>query len=126
VKLEASNVEKVFAECINDDGSNRAQVVTIAGLTGDFTFFKLVLDQWENDIIDMLRQLPEAFTGKDSGDTYLNLCYNREKLRWTVDNATMEKLIVLGIAIGKAAFYLPKKTGDSFQINMPYVVIKGV
>ena len=119
MKLEATNVEKVFAECIKNDESCRAEVVTVAGITKSFTFFELVLCQWENDIIDLLSQLPEAFL--DKGDAFHKMGYNRENLQWTTDNAIMEKLVVLGIAIGRSVFYLPK---SSQQINVPYVVIK--
>ena len=54
----------------------------------------------------------------------MNLCYDKYDRQWTGMQRSMEALMVLGIAIGKIEYMLPREAWPDLPGGVPYIVIK--
>ena len=62
---------------------------------------------------------------KDNGGgwSFLNMCVDKDGNQWTGFHEIVDKLLMLGIAIGKMSFLLPKQMWSILPGGMPYVVV---
>lgn len=114
-KLTAQNVEQLFAECTCPDGESVEGVVIRINLKTSGR---------EVEIGELLSQLPDEFhIDKGGGWSFLNACNDRDGEQWTGFHATMEKLLMLGIASGQARILLPREMWDVLPGGMPYFAV---
>jgi hypothetical protein len=115
MKLLSQNVEKLFKDCLSENGTLVEGVIVKA---------KLNITGHEEDIMSLLLQLPENFY-QSKGGGWSFLCANETKdgTEWTGLHTIIEKLIVLGIAAGKAKYLLPRNLWQALPGEMPYFVI---
>jgi hypothetical protein len=101
MKLTAENVESVVRDCLFskeelDRGENE-RLVCAEGLVRTFGFHPDRLKAHEQDIIDMLGELPDKFK---EGWSFLNGCMTKDDEQWG-EQIHVEGLFALGCAIGK-------------------------
>lgn len=81
-------------------------------------------EQYGQDIAQMLGELPLAFQPVDrggSGDaSFLESTYTREGVQWTNRQEVAERLLILGIAIGKAECCSDRSTWCMLPGGAPY------
>lgn len=132
MELTAENVMAVGRDCmferdeVDQDGNPKPglEMVVAEGITVDVGFCKARLEAHRADIESMLLQLPDEFTqSKGGGWTFLNACNTKTGEQWTGLHKTMELLFLLGIAIGKVKWALPRTMWSAFPGGMPYVVV---
>lgn len=112
MELTGENVEKVFASCLDDTADE------VEGIVGKA---RLNVSGHEDEISSMLSQLPENFQHRKGGGwSFLNACNRADGEQWTGLHQTMEKLVMLGIASGQAAFLLPREMWDVLPGGVPY------
>ena len=115
MKLNHQNVENLFKECLSETG------ILIRGIN---VSAKLNILGHEEDIMSLLLQLPEEFyLSSGKGSSFYNAYVAKDGEEWTGMQTTTEKLVVLGIAIGKTKFFIPDKKWISLPGEMPYFVI---
>ena len=124
VELSPDNVGFIFFECLFKDGEDTKNHVAVKGIVHNFGFHPERLKLYENDIYEMLLQLPENFQKeKGGGWSFLEACNNKDGMQWTGMHQTMEQLFCLGMSIGKVKCQVSKETWMMLPGEMPYYVI---
>jgi hypothetical protein len=82
------------------------------------------ISEHQSDIVDLFKQLPEAFTGTlGIGASFLDIGQNNARQMWTDSPIVMEKLVLLGIAAGATSYVHPREEWRNFERKAPYVVV---
>ena len=122
MELTAKNVDKMFRDtmCDTPEGST-----LVEGIRAKFYLSNDKLDEYQDDIVAMLNELPEEFH-QDSGGgwSFLNACNRRDGSQWADLHMTMEQLICLGIGINKVSYLMPREMWEMLPGAMPYFVVK--
>lgn len=115
MQLTAEAVEKLFHECVSSEGEPTEGVVIR---------IKLDTRGREAEIGLLLMELPEEFRAdKGGGWSFLNACQDRHGNQWTGLHATMEKLLMLGLASKQATILMPREMWDVLPGGMPYFAV---
>jgi len=124
MELTNENVTNVFDSCLYDASENTDNHFRVDGITKSIDFTPEKLKENEQNIVKMLQRLPDQFQ-KDGGGgwSFLNTCEDNMGNQWSGDHAQMEKLVLLGIGVGKVKFSMPKEWWSAFPGGMPYLVI---
>jgi len=127
MKLTAENVVKIFRSCLFEDGAEPTSeeytvVESVQG--GNIGLCNKKLDNYRDDIFDMLKQLSTDFmeTG-GGGTTFFNACNDKDGNQWTDMHQTMDELFMLGQATKRAKFLMPREMWGSFPGGMLYVAV---
>lgn len=124
MKLTNENVSNVFLSCLYNDGQNTDNHFKVEGIKNNIGFNPEKLKQNEQNIVDMLQNLPVQFQKNGGGGwSFLNMCEDNKGNLWTGDHAQMDKLVSLGIGIGKISYLMDREMWSSFPGGMPYFVI---
>ena len=123
MKLTADNVMKVMKDCSYEKGDSENDAIVVDGIVSRFFFDKGKLKMHENDIIDMLLCLPDAFKqSKGGGWSFIMACDDKDGDQWG-DHAQMEALFCLGISIDKVSM-TPRGLWGIYPGGMPYMTVK--
>ena len=123
IRLTDGNVTRILNRCIIPEGVPVVGYTTVEveGIHKDFVFNSSILDTERQHIEEMLKQLPKGFKqGRSFGEMYRT----ESGRQWTGNIKNMEALMVLGAAIGKVKYPVPKSLWWSLPGGMPYVVVK--
>ena len=125
MKLTAENVNSIFMDCLFKEGEPTENLVKAEGVISTFGFHPGRIKKHTKEIYDMLKQLHKEFQ-KDSGGgmSFLNACNDKDGNQWTGLHQDMEQLVVLGIAINKVRYCLPRELWSSLPGSMPYFVVE--
>lgn len=117
--LTHQNVEEVFKDCL----ANTTEY-TLKGVCIEVAFNREKIAEHEQDIMQMLMQLPIQFHRPGGcGWSFLNMCIDRDGNQWTDYHQTQDKLVCLGRAIGAVEFLMPRDFWKALPGGMPYIVI---
>jgi len=101
MKLTSENVETIFGDCLFETVKEAVNgVIIVEGLICKFGFNPSKIKEYENNICEMLNELPLEFREENGGMTFLNGYINKNKIQWG-GQASLDKLLCLGNAIGK-------------------------
>lgn len=115
MKLTSENVEATFAACLRNEGAVTDGVAMRAYLD---------VSGHEANIVAMLSDLPEPFhADKGGGWTFLNACYDKAGEQWTGFHQMVDKLVMLGRALGVVKWCLPREHWNAFPGGMPYFMV---
>ena len=112
-----------------------ARSVRVEGVVRTFAFDRWALDRHaaanRAEIIEMLHELPNEFLenklGGGGGWSFLNGCMTESGELWTGDQAVVELLFALGMAIGAVACLMPREMWSVLPGGVPYfMVLDGV
>ena len=82
------------------------------------------LEGHRDEIQVMLGQLPDQFQkSKGGGWSFLNAYNDKDGHQWTGFHRIVEKLFMLGTAIGKVSLLFPRSEWKSLPGEMPYYVV---
>lgn len=74
-------------------------------------------------IKELLDFMPQEFHKNGGGGwSFLNLCEDKNGNQWTGLHDIMERLIMLGMAVGMASYLVPRDLWYALPGGMPYVV----
>lgn len=119
MKLTSENVLKVFDKCFCEMGDKK-----VMGVAHKFSFDSKMLNENQDEINDMLRQLPENFMeGSGGGWSFLMACNDKNGEQWTGLHLRMEQLFAMGEAIGKVKSLLPRELWKALPGGVPYYVV---
>lgn len=122
--LTSERVQEVFTDSLFRDGEDTSEHIAVKGIMNNVGFHPERLKSHRQEIIDMLTELPEEFQKSGGGgSTFLNACLDRHGNQWSGMHLIMEQLVLLGIAIERAEFVLPRELWQSLPGGMPYFVI---
>ena len=125
LKLTAESVCGVYDGCVCDSCGDNDLCKKVEGVKLKTKFYKDRLEDNANDIADLCDQLPKDFRKNTGGGgwSFLNMCMRNDGIQWTGLHETMDKLLTLGIAIGKLSYLLPKDMWSILPGGMPYVAV---
>jgi len=73
----------------------------------------------------MLEYLPVEFNaGSGGGASFLNFVLNKNEHTWTDSYGHAEELLLLGLAIDKIQYAIPRPLWQVLPGSAPYVIIK--
>ena len=131
--IDPEEIQKVFKDClfrkeeVEDDGKtvkNPGDKIDVAGIVAKYGLHKGRVESHRKEIVEWLNQLPDEFHQYGGGGmSFLNACYDKEDNQWTGLHERMEMLFVLGIAIKRAEWNMPRELWPSLPGGMPYVVV---
>lgn len=121
MRLTAGNVDAIFSDCLTN-----ARDFIIHGVVISAYFDRKKVDAHEEQIMQMLMQLPTEFHSPTGGGgwTFLNMCIDKDGTLWTEFHQMQDKLVCLGRAIGALDYVLPRDLWQVLPGGMPYIVIK--
>lgn len=123
-KLSTAAVQDVLMMCLFREGEDTSNAVMVEGVTRNFGFHPDRLAENKEVIAEMLAQLPTEFHANGGGGySFLEACNDRDGVQWTSFHRSMEELFVLGIAIKRAAFVLPRNMWNVLPGGMPYIIV---
>lgn len=124
MKLTAENVQGLFNGCLAHADTPIDVRQDVEGVKHRTTFDQRKLQENAELISQLCNQLPDKFK-KDNGGgwSFLNMCVDKDGNQWTGFHEVVDKLLMLGIAIGKMSFLLPKQMWSILPGGMPYVVV---
>jgi hypothetical protein len=122
--LSTKRVESIFMDCLFRDGEDTSNHVKAEGITTSVGFHPERLKSHEEEIVEMLGELPDTFKKSGGGGmSFLNACYDKHENQWTSYHRTMEQLFQLGIASGKVELLMPRAMWGALPGGMPYYVV---
>lgn len=122
-------VNKVFHNCLfqsNEviNGKPIVEPIKVEGIISNYGFHPERISQSKKTIVDMLSNFSDDFyTDGGGGMSFLNFCMTKDDHQWA-EHRTMEMLVVLGIAIDKVKYALPRDMWGVFPGGMPYIIIE--
>lgn len=119
--LTPQRVHGVFLDCLFREGEDPSSAVTATGIMRTVGFHPGRLAGHDDDIRELLAQLPDQFRMDGGGGwSFLNGCVDRDGKLWTGDHATVEELFLLGIAAQRSTCLLPRELWDALPGGVPY------
>ncbi len=123
-KLTSDRVTKVFLDCLFKDGEDTSNCMKAEGIMTNASFHPDRLAGHKTEIEEMLGELPIGFQKNSGGGwTFLNACNDKNGNQWAEYIQTMEQLFLLGIAIDKVKFQLPREVWSALPGGIPYLVV---
>lgn len=127
-QLTTENVQRVFTECLADPQAAEGDpTIEVEGIMHTWIFNGEAIEAHDAEISAMLAKLPTEFqsvgVGGGGGWSFLNMCYDRDGNQWTGLHLEVERLVMLGIAAGKATFQMPRGMWEILPGGMPYIVV---
>ena len=124
IKLTSKNVERIFLDCLLNDGEDTVNAIKIEGIMQNYGFNPTKVQKYNNNIYEMLQQLPKQFQMQGGGGwSFLNACMDKNDNQWTGLHSIMEQLFCLGLAIGKVKNLMPREMWSVLPGEMPYYTV---
>ncbi len=114
-------INKIFRDCLFNKIEEVIDPLMIEGITINVVFNKKKIEDHREEIIDLVDNLHPTFK---EGWTFLNMCLNKDNIQWTGSHNTMQELLLLGLAIEKIEYLLPKEMWSILPGGMPYIKIR--
>jgi hypothetical protein len=123
--LDPQRVVEIFTDCLFGNGEETSPQVLAEGIMMTVGFQPTRLESHRVEIETMLAELGDEFRVSGGGGmSFLQACVDRHGNQWTGMHQTMDQLFMLGIALGKATYLLPRDLWSSFPGGVPYVQVK--
>lgn len=110
------------AEKVVKDLAEKGDVVMVPGIVNTYVFDPDRLEAHRDDVLSMVRQLPDAFDVKGGGGwSFLNMCETAKGDLWA-EHRGMETLACLAIGLGFGTWMLSKEFWAAMPGGMPYIM----
>lgn len=123
MKLTAENVNIVFRHCLFNENENTENAIMVNGIMNNYGFHPERINNNKENIITMLQELSDDFkVGAGEGTSFINLPFTRDKAQWG-EQQNAEQLMLLGMAIEKVRYTMPKEFWANLPGSMPYITV---
>lgn len=119
-QLTEGRVNEIFYWCVAAKNS-RANTISVESWSQNVKLLKSRLVGYEFDIRQMLKYLPDSF--QTGGYSLKHADKDRFNRFWTESYETIEKLFIMGIALGFAKHVFPKPQWKDLPDKMPYYLV---
>lgn len=124
MKLTDQNVQHVFNFCQLKNDESNLNAVRADGIMSSGTFHPGRLREKENEIIEMLGELPDQFKVSGGGGwSFLNLCEDKFGVQWTGFHSVCDQLVILGLSIEKVSYSFPRDYWSALPGSVPYLIV---
>ena len=130
--IDSSRVHDLLMDCLfkpeeieNGKPKDGLEFIPVMGITVKVGLHPDRLNGHRPELEQMLFNLPESCMESSvaQGDSFLNLCNDRNGELWTGVHRTMEELLLLGIGLNLVDL-APRFMWDAFPGRVPYVTVK--
>lgn len=130
--INPEKVERILKRCFFrgeelkglNAGETPKDAIVVEGILNKFGFNKERIELSRKEISEMLDQLPDQFYEDTGGGwTFLNMVNDKNGEQWTSYHKVMDELMVLGMAINRIKYLLPRSAWGALPGGMPYFVI---
>ena len=117
--IDPNLVYEAFRNCFFTDaeleacGGKPAEFVEVSGVMTNVGFHPCRLEEKRKQVRTWLEALPNEF--KTGGDTFLNICHDKNGELWTGVHRTCDELIMLGIGLGLIKVLTPEEGHQAFN-----------
>jgi hypothetical protein len=127
-KIRPSRVQLMLEDCLFNDGEDSSKHVAAQGVhIQNIGFHPERLEKHRFEISALLDLLPNEFRAKELGGgdgwSFLQACNDKNGNQWG-EHKDMEALLMLGQAIGRVEWLLPRNLWCLLPHGMPYLRIK--
>lgn len=131
MELTAQNVEKIAIKCLYTEeeiealgGKENIKEKLVYGIGSAVAWNPLRLKEEEQNIIDMLHQLPSGFQKEspEGGVSFLCAFETNKGVHWG-EHPVMDILFMLGIAVDAVESPLPRELWEALPSGVPYYKI---
>lgn len=123
---DAAVVHAIMTDCLFRDGEDTSDHVEAEGVTVTVGLHPDRLKAHTQEIMAELTDLPEMFYATTGGGwSFLNGCLDREGNQWG-EQFNVQELMLLGLAIGKVTYLLPRPYWEKMPGGVPYFVVHGL
>jgi hypothetical protein len=118
--INPTEVNSILTACYVEHGG-----VVVQGIVHDFQLDMEELRRNHDRIAAMLNALPLSFQATGGGGASFLMAYeDREGNLWTGEHLTMEKLLVMGMALGMVKLLVPRNLWSTLPGGMPYYLVE--
>jgi hypothetical protein len=121
--IDSNKVEELFLNCLfkEDENVEDYDPIIVEGIMATFGLHPDRVRAASDEIKSWLQELPEEF---QKGWSFLNLCVTKDGQQWTGLHMICEQLMVLGMAIGKIKYCVPREMWSVLPGGMPYIFVE--
>lgn len=124
--ISAKKVNEILLDCIFDTssfGGEEAKCYHIEAITDMFIIDAEKIKQYKSKIVKMLYNLPAEFQEESGGGySFLNMPTDKNGELWGGQKSA-EELYVLGAAIGRCGFLMPRELWNALPGGVPYIAV---
>ncbi|MGD0284437.1 MAG: hypothetical protein ABSB12_02500 [Candidatus Saccharimonadales bacterium] len=122
--LTQPHVAEIFEDCLYRDETGESQYNMVVGILKQTKFDPGKLAFHRQAIVDLLAGLPADFhQGRKHGANMRKATVNKFGFRWTDSIDDVDKLIQLGVAIGRVRCYKGRHFGPFKLTDLPNIVV---
>ena len=122
--ISASRIEFIFSDSLAKKSDTNC--IEVQGITGIARFNLDILSFFKEEVKSYLLQLPNQFLsermGGKGGWSFLNACMTEKNEHWG-EHMDMQRLFLLGEALGYVRCPLPKQMWTALPGGMPYYTV---
>lgn len=123
MKLTAENVGIVFRQCLFSEGEPTENAVMVDGIMTNVGFNPERLEQNIDNISSMLGELSDDFfPDGGAGMSFLHMPFDKHQGQWG-EQRNAEQLMLLGLAIEKVKYLMPRDAWKMLPGAMPYIQV---
>lgn len=124
MNLTASNVLKVFNGCLFDTQPDTGtEFIGVKGVQVNVGFDPHKIEQHKEEITSLLDQLDDKFKENTGGGySFMNVPFTKDGNQWG-EQTDGDRLMMLGMAIGRVKYLLPREMWKALPGSVPYYVI---
>jgi hypothetical protein len=126
--ITSEAVEEIFNDCLFKeeelvDGKPNREFTAVEGLVHKVGFHPDRIISHKDEIITLLNELNDNFhQGKGGGWSFLNACVDKNDNQWG-EQMNVEQLVMLGIAIKRVQYAMPREMWSMFPGGVPFFTI---
>ena len=126
--INSEEVSTALRDCLYNENELKngtpKDVVIVEGITRKFGLHPGRLEEKRLQVIEWLEALSRQFH-KDGGGgwSFLNMCNQKNGVRWTDLHQRMEELLCLALGLGFARYAMPREFWGMHPASIPYIII---
>ena len=123
--LNGEKIQELLDDCLfrEDEVVNGVPVVEpiyVNGIVNNLGLHPTRTIEKRPELLKMLNELPESFW---NGDSFLNLCQDKNGKLWTGLQRISEAFLILCIANNLMKYVFPRETWSNLPGSVPFVII---
>ena len=124
MNITASNVLKVFNDCLFDTQPDTGtEFIGVEGVHANVGFDPHKIEQHKEEITSLLDQLDDKFKENTGGGySFMSVPFTKDGDQWG-EQIDGDRLMMLGMAIGRVKYLLPREMWRILPGSVPYYVI---
>lgn len=123
MELTSEKVHDIFMNSLFEEGEETNNYVEGIGVITRVGFHPKRLEDNREAINNLLNELPLGFKKSEGGDSFLNMCNDKNGNQWTSLHQRMDELVTLGLAIGLVSFPLGREMWLVLPGGLPFITI---